>query len=112
MPEAQAEDLLAVYQLARVNDPKFRAAQSVCWAERERLPQARAGLMPTFSARAGRDRNNNETVTDSFIISRPSARFDYSSSEYSLRLSQPVYNAAIFSGFSQSKAEVRRAEVE
>lgn len=107
-----AEDLIAVYKLARENDPKFRAAQSVYLAERERLPQARAGLMPTISARAERDRNNNQTVTDSFIIGRPSARFDYSSSEYSLRLSQPVYNAAVFSGVSQAKAEIRRAEAE
>jgi outer membrane protein len=112
VPSAYAEDLLAIYQLARENDPKFRAAQSVYLAEREKLPQARAGLMPTVNARAGRDRNSYETITDSFIISRPSARFDYSSSEYSLRLSQPVYNAAIFSGFSQAKAEVRRAEAE
>jgi outer membrane protein len=101
-----------VYHLARDNDPKFRAAQSVYLAEREKLPQARAGLMPTLSARAARDRNNYETITDSFIISRPSAQFEYSSSEYSLRLSQPVYNAVIFSEFSQAKAEVRRAEAE
>ncbi len=106
----RAEDLIAIYKLAHENDPKFRAAQSAYLAEREKLPQARAGLMPTLSARAARDRNNEETVTDSFIISRPSARFDYSSSEYSLRLSQPVYNAAVFSGLSQAKAEVRRAE--
>jgi outer membrane protein len=110
--DAYAEDLLAIYKLARENDPKFRAAQSVYLAEREKIPQARAGLMPTLSARAGRDRNSYETTTDSFIISRPSARFDYSSSEYSLRLSQPVYNAAVFSGLSQAKAQVRRAEAE
>lgn len=109
---AQAEDLLAVYKLAQENDPKFRAAQSVYLAEREKLPQARAGLMPTLNASAERDRNSYETTTDSFIISRPSSRFDYSSSEYSLKLSQPVYNAAVFSGFSQAKAEVRRAEAE
>lgn len=109
---AWAEDLLSVYKLASENDPKFRAAQSVYLAEREKLPQARAALMPTLSARVQRDRNNEETVTDSFIISRPSARFDYSSTEYSLRLSQPVYNTAILSGFSQAKAEVRRAEAE
>ena len=112
MPEAQAEDLLAVYQLAQENDPKFRAAQSVYSAEREKLPQARAGLMPTLNARATRDRNNNETVTDSFIIGRPSAGFEYSSSEYMLSLSQPVYNAAVFSGLTQAKAQVRRAEAE
>ena len=107
-----AEDLLATYRLAHENDPKFRAAQSVYLAERERLPQARAGLMPTINARAARDRNNNETITDSFIVSRPSARFEYSSSEYSLSLNQPVYNAAVFSGLSQAKAEVLRAEAE
>src|SRR3989344_5948530 len=110
--DARAEDLMAVYRLAHDNDPKFRAAQSVYLAECEKLPQARAGLMPTLSARASRDRNNNETVTDSFIPGRPSARFEYSSSEYSLSLSQPVYNAAVFAGFSQAKAQVRRAEAE
>lgn len=112
VPSTHAEDLLSVYKLARENDPKFRAAESIYLAEREKLPQARAGLMPTLSARAERDRNNTETTTDSFIISRPSAKFDYFSSEYALRLSQPVYNAAVFSGFSQAKAEVRRAEAE
>ena len=111
-PDARAEDLMAVYRLAHDNDPKFRAAQSVYLAECEKLPQARAGLMPTLNARASRDRNNNETVTDSFIPGRPSARFEYSSSEYSLSLSQPVYNAAVFAGFSQAKAQVRRAEAE
>jgi outer membrane protein len=111
-PNACADDLITVYKLAQENDPKFRAAQSVYLAEREKLPQARAGLMPTLNARASRDRNKNETVTDSFIIGRPTAQFEYSSSEYSLSLSQPVYNAAIFSGFSQARAEVRRAEAE
>lgn len=112
LPEAYADDFLTVYNLARANDPKFSAAQSVYMAEREKLPQARAGFMPTLSARAERNRNNHETITDSFIISRPSAQFEYSSTEYSLRLSQPVYNAVVFSGFSQAKAEVRRAEAE
>ncbi len=111
-PSLRAEDLLAIYNLAHANDPKFRAAQSAYLAEREKLPQARAGLMPTLSARAERNRNNHETVTDSFILSRPSAQYEYSSTEYSLRLSQPVYNAAAFSGFSQARAEVRRAEAE
>ncbi len=109
---ARAEDLVAVYKLARANDPKFRAAEAVYLADREKLPQARAGLLPALNARASRDRNTNETVTDSFIFGRPSSEFKYSSSEYSLNLSQPVYNAAAFSGFSQAKTEVRRAEAE
>lgn len=107
-----AEDLVAVYNLARDNDPKFRAAESTYLAGREKLPQARATLMPAINARARRDRNDTETVTDAFIPGRPSGRFQYSSSDYSLNLSQPVYNGVVFAGLKQAKAEVRRAEAE
>jgi len=107
-----AEDLTAVFNLARDNDPKFRAAESNYLAGREKLPQARSTLMPTINARAARDRNDSETRTDAFIPGRPSGRFDYSSTEYTLNLSQPVYNGVIFSGLKQAKAEVRRAEAE
>lgn len=107
-----AEDLVAVYNLAHANDPKFRAAESSYLAGREKLPQARATLLPTINARAGRDRNDTETTTDAFIPGRPSGRFQYSSSDYSLNLSQPVYNGVVFAGLKQAKAEVRRAEAE
>ena len=109
---AHAEDLIAVFNQARQNDPKFRGAESSYLAGREKLPQARAVLLPTLKARAARDRNETETVTDAFIPGRPSGRFEYSSTDYSLSLSQPVYNGAIFSGLKQAKAEVRRAEAE
>src|SRR3989344_9251463 len=98
----RAEDLTAVFNLARDNDPKFRAAESIYLAGREKLPQARATLMPTINARAARDRNDSETVTDAFIPGRPSGRFEYSSTEYTLNLSQPVYNGVIFSGLKQA----------
>ena len=106
----RAEDLTAVFNLARTNDPKFRAAESNYLAGREKLPQARATLMPTINARAARDRNDSETRTDAFIPGRPSGRFEYSITEYTLKLSQPVYNGVIFSGLKQAEAEVRRAE--
>ena len=109
---AKAEDLVTVYNLARQNDPKFRAAESNYLAGRQKLPQARATLMPTINARAARDRNDTDTVTDAFIPGRPSGRFEFSSSEYSLSLSQPVYNGVVFAGLKQAKAEVRRAEAD
>ena len=71
VPGAHAEDLLAVYNLARANDPKFSAAQSVYMAERETLPQARADVMPTLSAPATRDRNNDETITTASSSAAP-----------------------------------------
>jgi outer membrane protein len=107
-----AEDLVAVYNLAHTNDPKYRASEFNYLAGREKLPQARATLLPTISARAGRNRSDTETTTDAFIPGRPSGRFEFSSSDYSLNLSQPVYNGVVFAGLKQAKAEVRRAEAE
>lgn len=107
-----AENLIDIFNLARQSDPKFRAAESLYLAGKEKLPQARGALMPTINARAARDRNEAETGTDAFIPGRPSGRFEYSSSDYTLSLSQPVYNGVIFSGLKQAKAEVRRAEAE
>ncbi|MCR4300762.1 MAG: TolC family protein, partial [Sulfuricaulis sp.] len=107
-----AEDLVAVYNLAHANDPKYRAAEYNYLAGKEKLPQARATLMPTINARAARDRNDTETVTDGFIPGRPSGRFNFSSTDYSLNVSQPVYNGVVFAGLKQAKAEVRRAEAE
>ncbi|MDH3310210.1 MAG: TolC family outer membrane protein [Gammaproteobacteria bacterium] len=107
-----AEDLVAVYNLAHANDPKFRAAESNYLAGREKLPQARATLLPTINARAARDRNDTETATDAFIPGRPSGRFEFSSADYSLNVSQPVYNGVVFAGLKQARAEVRRAEAE
>ena len=108
----KADDLVSIYNLARQNDPKFRAAESNYLAGLQKLPQARATLLPTINARAARDRNDTETITDAFIPGRPSGRFEFSSSEYSLSLSQPVYNGVVFAGLRQAKAEVRRAEAE
>lgn len=93
-------------------DPKFHAAESNYLAGREKLPQAQAAFMPTLNARAARNRNHNETITDSFIPGRPTGNFESSNTQYTLNLTQPVYNGAVFAGLQQAKAEVRRAEAE
>jgi outer membrane protein len=111
-PSLHAENLTAVFNQARTSDPKFQAAEANYLAGIEKLPQARATLMPSLNARASRDRNQSETTTDAFIPGRPSGRFTYSSSEYTLNLNQPLYNGVSFAGLDQARADVRRAEAE
>ncbi len=109
---AGAEDLLSIYQLAVENDPRFRAAEANYKADQEKLPQARANLLPSLSATAARNKNNEEVVTDTTIFSRPAGEARYRSSEYKLSLTQPIYNGVYWANLRQASAEVRRSEAE
>ena len=55
---AQAIDLLELYREVRINDARYAAAQAQYRAMQERIPQARAGLLPKLDvdARAHRSR--------------------------------------------------------
>ena len=55
-----AADLLQIYNEARINDATYAAAQATLEAGRERMPQARAGLLPTLSLSANSLWNNND----------------------------------------------------
>lgn len=107
-----ADDLLTVYRLAREQDPKLQAAESGYQAGLQKLPQARALLLPTVSATARKNRNRDETVTDSNIASRPAGSAEYDSTEYALNLTQPVFNSASLAEVRRARADVRRAEAE
>jgi len=109
---ARAEDLLSIYQLAVENDPRFRAAEANYKAAQEKLPQARANLLPSLSATAARNKNNEEVVTDTTIFSRPAGEARYRSSEYKLSLTQPIYNGVYWANLRQASAEIRRSEAE
>lgn len=107
-----ADDLLTVYRLAREQDPKLQAAESSYQASLQKLPQARALLLPTVSATARKNRNRDETITDSGITSRPAGSAEYDNIEYALNLTQPVFNSASLAEVRRAKADVRRAEAE
>ncbi len=109
---AHADDLLSIYQLALKNDPRLRVAEANYKATGEKVPQARAGLLPSLSATAARNRNNEEVMTDNAIFSRPAGQAIYASNEYKLTLTQPLVNAVLWANLRQASAEVRRAEAE
>ena len=107
---ARALDLAQVYRLALEQDSTIRAARAAADAGRERLPQARAQLLPTISANASRSKNDLETTTPDFL-GRPATSNDkYTSSNESLTLRQPIFRKLLTAQYRQAKALVEGAE--
>ena len=106
-----AYDIFDVYTIALKQDPRFLGAQYGHEASKETLRQAWAGLLPTLSAEGA------HTETDQTIVSSDNTVFGQGSSafptdEYSLSLTQPVFNYATYMNVLRAKAEVRGADME
>lgn len=106
------QDVMAIYLKAQENDPRYLAAEANYRAEAQKLPQARGALLPALSASGEKTRVDTERITDSTAVSLPPGKADFDSGSYSLSLTQPIFNAALFAALKQAKAEVRRAEAE
>jgi outer membrane protein, protease secretion system len=65
--QSSALDFKQVYQAALEQDATIRASRAAADSGRERLPQARAGLLPQVSASAGRNNNNLDTTSPNIL---------------------------------------------
>jgi outer membrane protein len=104
---AQAADLLQVYQQALTNDSAYGSARAASAAGRERITQGRAGLLPVvgFSASSTHgdiDRNpfGGGSTTD--------ARSD----GYTLSLTQPLFRWTNWQNYQQSKLQQAQSEAQ
>ncbi len=109
-PSALAIDLVGVYQLALSSDPVFQAAGAANRAAQEAKPQARAQLLPDLSASANASKNFLD-VTESNSISSL-GESDFSSNEYSLNLTQPVFRRDLFIQLGQADSRIEQADAE
>ena len=106
---AAAEDLLQVYRDAQRYDAVYTGARYSLDAGRERIPQARALLLPSLNFTASgaavriEQESNNELVAPPFVRS-PTTR------SYALNLTQPVYRPQNFAQYQQADWQVRQAE--
>ena len=102
-----AADLMQVYRDAQANDPTFAAARAVLDAGREKLPQARAGLLPSLNLSGNTTWNQNElAVHGCAAFSKP----NYNSNAYQLTLSQPLFRWQNWVGYDQAGLQVAQAE--
>lgn len=103
-----AADLLQVYRDAQTNDPNFAAAQATLDAGRERMPQGRAGLLPSLTLSGNTVWNENDVSIRTNSALSGSPRFN--SNGYQLTLSQPLFRWQNWVTYDQSKIQVAQAE--
>lgn len=104
---AMAADLMQVYREAIDNDPTFAASRSTLDAGREKMPQGRAGLLPSISFSGNTLWNENDIV---FHNGARLGKPHFNSNGYSVSLSQPLFRWQNWVSYDQSKLQVVQAE--
>jgi outer membrane protein len=100
------EDLLTVARAALANDAQFQSARAQREAASEKLPQARAGLLPSLTL-------NGTTQWNDVEISKPVDRStQYNSHNFGFQLTQPLFRWANWVQFEQGKLQVAAADAQ
>jgi len=108
-----ADELLNIYHLALDNDPVFLSAKASQQATLESVPQSRALLLPTLSLNASTTSNRQEILSSSSdALLFPPKTFNYTSNNYSLSLTQPLFHRDYFARMGQADAQVGQANAE
>lgn len=100
-----AQTLADVYQKARLQDPQFRAAQKALAAGLEKLPQARAALLPSANLNASKGRQFGDTS----FTGAPYIQRDVQSWSWNAQVTQPLFRWANWVGWRQAGAQVRQS---
>jgi outer membrane protein/protease secretion system outer membrane protein len=103
-------DFRQVYQAALEQDASIRASRAAADSGRERLPQARAGLMPQVSANAGRNFNDLNSTSPNILGELSTTNDKYFSDTKALQLRQPLVNMQRWQQFEQAKFLVAESE--
>ena len=116
-PTAQ-ENLIDIYQRALQNDPVIREAEANYMVMLEAKPQARSSILPslTLSAGASIANSKNPNPATNFMTGEPStivisSEGERDSSNWSVSLTQTLYNRGQFIALRQADKQVARAEI-
>lgn len=102
---AWSANLLEVYRLARNNDPAFAAARHTLEAARQKIPEARAGLLPSVNM-VGNDSHTNASTT---FDPAPTMDRNVRTWTWTLQLVQPLMRMQNLFAYQESKHVVEQA---
>lgn len=104
-----AENLMDVYRLAQKNDPTYLAGVHQHGATSEIHYQARAALLPSLDLRAGRTETEQDIVSsDNEVFGSGST--SYPTDEYSVSLTQSIYDYSNWAALSLADTQVEQAD--
>jgi outer membrane protein len=106
---AQAADLLQVYQQALANDATFASARASAVAGRERTTQGRAGLLPSVGITG--DITRNDTDFRAWNANLPSSS-NLRTNEVQVTLQQPLFRWDRWETYQQSKLQQAISEAQ
>jgi protease secretion system outer membrane protein len=98
-----AIDLLQAYDTALAQDATVRAARAAADAGRERLPQARAQLLPNLSYSGSRFDNNLNRSQPNNLGVPTTFKDTYLSDNQTLTLRQPLFRKPLWDAYEQAK---------
>ena len=107
---ASAMNLLQAFDAALEQDANVRAGRAALASGQERLPQARAQLLPVVSANVGRNRNQLSTTSVNILGNESVSRDDYFSFNKSVSLRQPLFNLPRYFQYKQAEDLVQESE--
>jgi protease secretion system outer membrane protein len=101
-----ALDLSQAWDAALEQDPTIRAVRAATQARQERVPQARAQLLPNVSLSASRNNNDLENTAPNFLGEPATTNSRYVSGNTTLTVRQPLFRKYQFSDFQQAQSQV------
>ena len=107
---APAADLVEVYRQARDADAVYAGARASWAAAQEKLPQGRAGLLPSANLAASTQYNDREIRFRDPAI--PAAAGQFNSNALTLSVTQPLYRKQNLVAYEQGKTQVVQADAQ
>lgn len=105
---AWGQSLMQVYQQAQAQDAPFAAARKVLEAALEKLPQARAGLLPSLNLSA----TDNRQWGEASFSYEPFVERSLKSWSWTAQLTQPLLRWGNWQAYLQADAQVRQAKAQ
>ena len=109
----QAADLMEIYRQALEEDALYSAARAAHMAAQERLPQGRAGLLPTLSLAFVKRRqfiDIGSTGTAAAVGAVRPSEVIIDNQSLTITATQPIYRKENFVIYEQSKLQVAQAD--
>ena len=107
---AHGADLMAVYRDALAYDAQYASARAALEAGREKLPQGRAGLLPTVGFAANTTWNQLDTTVRT--VGARESNTQYNTNGWTVSLSQPLFRWQNWVAYTQSEIAVVQAEAQ
>ncbi|AEC21931.1 outer membrane export protein [Pusillimonas sp. T7-7] len=102
----QKQDLLQIWQMAAQRDPIYAASQAERNAEQERIPQARAQLLPYITADGVAEQNDRRRISGLNDTNGEGRAL------WSLTLTQPIIDLRAWSGLQRAEYVASLADVQ